>query len=188
MFRLFSHLCVFSIFTTVKLEKIAVFAGSFDPFTLGHLDLVKRGVELFDELHILVAVNASKRYMLSTEVRKALIEKACEGLNNVKVVVYEGLTTGFMKTVNAKYLLRGVRNGSDMDYELSVDWNNKLLYPVCETVYLSSSTDHLMVSSSVVRELLKCGAASTAASRKLLKSYVPASILQDLINEYKRIK
>lgn len=169
-------------------KKIAVFAGSFDPFTVGHLDLVARGSKLFDELYVLVAVNASKKYLLSVETRKAMIEKACGDLKNVKVFAFDGLTTAFMKECGAKYLLRGVRNGSDMDYELSVDWNNKLLYPECETVYLSSSRNHLMVSSSVVRELLKCGPESAAAQRKMLKPYVPAAILGDLISEYKKNK
>lgn len=169
-------------------KKIAVFAGSFDPFTVGHLDIARRAAAMFDDLYILVAVNVSKKYTFSTEVRKAMIEKSCEGLGNVKVATCDGLTTDFMKLVGAKFLVRGVRNGSDMDYELSVDWNNKLLYPECETVYLSSSRDHLVVSSSVVRELLKCGLAETADGRKKLKSYLPAVILSDLINEYKKTK
>lgn len=169
-------------------KKIAVFAGSFDPFTVGHLDLVTRGSKLFDELWVLVAVNTSKKYMLSMESRVALIRKACTGIKNVKVALFEGLTVNFMKSVGATVLLRGVRNGSDMDYELSVDWNNKLLYPECETVYLSSSRDHLMVSSSVVRELLKCGLAESADGRKKLKPYVPACILNDLVNEFKKNK
>lgn len=169
-------------------KKIAVFAGSFDPFTVGHLDLISRGVEIFDKLYVMVAVNASKKYMLPSEVRKAMIEKACEGMERVVVAEYSGLTTDYMKTVGAKYLLRGVRNGSDMDYELSVDWNNKLLYPECETVYLSSSRDHLMVSSSVVCELLKCGPTENGLLNKMLNPYVPASILDDLINEYEKNK
>lgn len=173
----------------VKTErKIAVFAGSFDPFTVGHLDLVTRGAELFDELYVLVAVNASKKYAFSQETRVGFIKRACAEIKNVKVAQFSGLTVDFMKSVNAKYLVRGVRNGSDMDYELSVEWNNKLLNSGCETVYLTSSRDHLMVSSSVVRELLKCGLAETAVGRKKLKSYVPASILNDLINEYRKNK
>lgn len=168
------------------MKKVAVFAGSFDPFTIGHLDLVERGSKLFDELHVLVAVNASKKYMLSQTARVALIEKACAKFQNVKVAVYEGLTVNFMKSVGAKYLLRGVRNGSDLDYELSVDWNNKLLDNDCETVYLASSRDHLMVSSTVIRELLKCGLADTAAGREKLVSYIPASILNDLISEFRK--
>lgn len=180
------HFCYFVVVNSEK--KIAVFAGSFDPFTVGHLDLVSRGSTLFDELYILVAVNASKKCMLSMDRRLELIKKACAGMDNVKVASFEGLTVDFMKKVGARFLLRGVRNGSDMDYELSVDWNNKLLYPECETVYLSSSREHLMVSSSVVRELLKCGLAASAEGRKKLKSYVPASILGDLINELKKNK
>ena len=167
-------------------KKIAVFAGSFDPFTVGHLDLVTRGLELFHELYILVGQNASKKNLFSSDVRKGLAEKACAGLEGVKVLVHGGLTTDFMKAVGAKYLLRGVRSGSDMDYELSVDWNNKLLFPECETVYLSSSREHLMVSSSVVRELPKCSPSSSEL-KKFLKSHLPASIINDVINAYKKM-
>ncbi|MCF0221175.1 MAG: pantetheine-phosphate adenylyltransferase [Fibrobacter sp.] len=167
-------------------KNVAVFAGSFDPFTAGHLDIARRAAAMFDELYILVAVNATKKYCFSADFRKGLIVKACEGIGNVTVAAYDGLTTSFMKTVGARYLVRGVRNGSDMNYEQSVDWNNKMLYPECETVYLSSSREHLMVSSTLVRELLKCG--TPAECRRLLKPYVPACVLSDLINEYKKIK
>ncbi len=158
-------------------KKIAVFAGSFDPFTVGHLDLVTRGAKLFDELYVLVAANASKNCMFSVETRKAMIEKACCDLKNVKVFSFDGLTTTFMKNCGAKFLLRGVRNGSDMDYELSVGWNNKTLYPECESVYMASAPEHLAVSSTVVRELLKCGIAKNKAGRDKLAKYVPAEIL-----------
>lgn len=166
-------------------KRIAVFAGSFDPFTSGHLDLVTRGARLFDELWVLVAVNTSKKTMFSMQNRVEYVEKACDGLENVKVAEFDGLTVDFMKSVNAKFLLRGVRNGTDMDYELPIHWNNQLLYPECETVFLPSSKEHLNVSSSVVRELLKCGLAANADGRKMLKNFVPASILNDVIKDFK---
>ncbi len=164
--------------------RVAVFAGSFDPFTVGHLDIAKRAASMFEELWILVAVNASKSNVFSVESRKKFIETACKGIPNVKVAEFSGLTVDFMQQVGARYLVRGVRNGSDMDYELSVGWNNKILYSECESVYLVSAPEHLSVSSSVVRELLKCGIAKDKAGRTKLAKYVPASILPQLLKEF----
>jgi pantetheine-phosphate adenylyltransferase len=159
------------------MSKIAVFAGSFDPFTVGHLDIVKRGASLFDEVYVLLAVNASKKYMLPESVRLEIVRQAVADLPNVKVDAFEGLTVDFMKRVNAKFLLRGIRGTADVEYEQTVAWNNKELYPECETVLLSSAPEHLMVSSSVVRELLKAGIAGDEAGREKLSKYVPAATL-----------
>ena len=159
------------------MSKIAVFAGSFDPFTVGHLDIVKRGASLFDEVYVLLAVNASKKYMLSEQVRLDVVRKAVEGIPNVKVESFDGLTVDFMKRVNAKFLLRGIRGTADVEYEQTVAWNNKELYPGCETVLLSSVPEHLMVSSTVVRELLKAGIAGEEAGREKLAKYVPAATI-----------
>ena len=167
------------------MKKIAVFAGSFDPFTLGHLDIVKRASALFDELYVLLAVNASKKYLFDEEVRVEMVRKAVEGIKNVKVVSSDGLTVDFMKRVGAKFLVRGIRSASDVDYEQTVAWNNCMLYPECETVFLSSAPEHLMVSSTVVRELLKAGLAGDADGRKKLKKYVPESILKILLGASK---
>ena len=139
------------------MKKIAVFAGSFDPFTLGHLDIVKRAAALFDELYVLLAVNASKKYMFSESARIEMIRKADAGVPNVKVESFDGLTVEFMKRIGAKFLVRGIRGSADVEYEQSVAWNNKVLYPECETVFLSSAPEHLMVSSTVVRELVAAG-------------------------------
>ncbi len=168
-------------------KRIAVFAGSFDPFTTGHLDLVRRAASLFDELYILVAVNASKKCLFPLSFRKALVEKACEKIENVKVADADGLTTDFMKSVGAKFLLRGVRNGSDMDYEMSIHWNNQFLHPDCETVFLASAQEHLAVSSSVVRELLKCGVSGRDDGKMKLSKFVPEIIVEELIEEYRKV-
>lgn len=159
-------------------KKIAVFAGSFDPFTLGHLDVAQRASRLFDELWILLAVNTSKKYMTEGSVRENLVGMAVAHLPNVKVASYEGLTVNFMKSVGAKFLVRGIRNGSDLDFEQSVSWNNKILYPECETVLLSSAPEHLSISSTVVRELLKCGAGQTAEGYETLKKFLPENVLK----------
>ena len=163
------------------MKKIAVFAGSFDPFTLGHLDIVRRAAELFDELYVLLAVNASKKYMFSESARIEMISKAVAGVPNVKVESFDGLTVEFMKRIGAKFLVRGIRGSADVEYEQSVAWNNKVLYPECETVFLSSAPEHLMVSSTVVRELLKVGIAGSEEGRTKLAKYVPEDVLPLLI-------
>lgn len=169
-------------------RRVAVFAGSFDPFTVGHLDLVKRAAELYDSLIVLVAQNASKKNLFDAETRKAMVQTAVSGIPNVSVAVHEGLTVDFMKSVGARYLVRGIRNASDLDAEQAVAWNNKVLCNDVETVLLFSAQEHLAVSSSVVRELLKCGAAkSDAEQRAILSKYVPRNIISMLLKEFRKV-
>lgn len=164
------------------MQRIAVFAGSFDPLTVGHLDIVRRASALFDEVWVLLAVNASKRYMFSEEARLEMVRKAVSQFSNVEAESFDGLTVNFAKRVGAKYLVRGIRNAADVDYEQTVAWNNKVLCPECETVFLSSAPEHLMVSSSVVRELLKAGIGGNEAGRKKLAQYVPEGIVKMLLD------
>ena len=169
--------------------RVAVFAGSFDPITVGHLDLVKRAAMMFDSLFVVVAQNASKKNMFDAETRKAMVEEAVSGIPNVSVAVHDGLTVDFMKSVNARYLVRGIRNASDLDAEQAVAWNNKIIYGVgdIETVFLMSAQEHLAVSSSLVRELLKCGKQKSLAERKnLLSKFVPKNIVRMLLIAYRK--
>lgn len=169
-------------------RRVAVFAGSFDPFTVGHLDLVKRAAELYDSLIVLVAQNASKKNLFNAETRKAMVEMAVSGISNASVALHEGLTVDFMKSVGARYLVRGIRNASDLDAEQAVAWNNKVLCNDVETVLLFSAQEHLAVSSSVVRELLKCGAAkSDAEQRAILSKYVPRNIVSMLLKDFRKV-
>ena len=147
------------------MQRIAVFAGSFDPFTLGHLDIVRRAAALFDELWVVLAVNASKKNMFSEEERLTFINKSVD----------------FMKSIGSKFLVRGVRGAMDVEYEQSIAWNNRMLYPECETVIFSSSSEHLSLSSSVVRELLKAGVSDTLDGRELLSNYVHVEIIPLLL-------
>jgi pantetheine-phosphate adenylyltransferase len=163
------------------MKKIAVFAGSFDPFTVGHLDVVKRAAALFDELYVLLAVNTSKKYVFSEMTRLEIIRKAVAGISNVKVETFDGLTVDFMKRVGAKFLVRGIHGAADVEYEQTVAWNNQVLYPECETVFLSSAPEHLMVSSTVVREILKVGVAKDDAGMAKLAKYVPADVVPILL-------
>lgn len=161
--------------------RVAVFAGSFDPFTLGHLDIAERACKLFDELWILLAVNTSKKYMLTGECRETLVREAVAHLPNVKVAFHDGLTVDFMKSVGAQYLVRGIRTGADLDFEQSVSWNNQVLFPECETVLLSSKPEHLAISSTVVRELVKCGVGNSAEGKESLRRFLPECALKFLI-------
>ena len=164
------------------MKKIAVFAGSFDPFTLGHLDIVKRASALFDEVWVLLAVNASKKYLLTESARVEIVKAAVKGIPNVKVDCFDGLTVDFMQRVGAKFLVRGIRGSADVEYEQSVAWNNKVLYPECETIFLSSAPEHLNVSSTVVRELLKVGVAKDDAGKAKLAKYVPEDVIPLMLN------
>lgn len=169
-------------------RRVAVFAGSFDPFTVGHLDLVKRAAELYDSLIVLVAQNASKKNMFDAGTRLAMVEAAVSGIPNVKVAVHGGLTVDFMKKAGARYLVRGIRGAADLDAEQAVAWNNRVLCKDVETVLLFSAQEHLAVSSSVVRELLKCGAAKSVAEQKaILSKYVPKTMISMLLKEFRKI-
>ncbi|WP_295055506.1 pantetheine-phosphate adenylyltransferase [uncultured Fibrobacter sp.] len=170
-------------------RRVAVFAGSFDPFTVGHLDLVKRAAMMFDSLFVVVAQNASKKNLFDAETRKAMVEAAVSEFPNVTVAVHGGLTVDFMKTVGAHYLVRGIRNSSDLDAEQAVAWNNKVIYGDgdVETVLLLSAQEHLVVSSTLVRELLKCGAEKSAAEQKsLISKYVPKNMVSMLLKEFRK--
>ena len=138
---------------------------------------------------MLVAQNANKKNLFDAETRKAMIEVAVSEFPNVSVDVYGGLTVDFMKSVGAHYLLRGIRNSADLDAEQAVAWNNKVIYGDgdVETVLLLSAQEHLVVSSSLVRELLKCGAGKSPAEQKrLISNYVPKNMVSMLLKEFRK--
>jgi pantetheine-phosphate adenylyltransferase len=134
--------------------KRAVFPGSFDPITLGHCDIINRGTQLFDELIIAIGENLTKNYLFSLEQRKAFIENTFSGNKKIKVFIYSGLTTDFCKKVKANYILRGLRNLSDFEYESSIAQTNKKIGEI-ETIFLLTSSEKSFISSSIVREIIK---------------------------------
>lgn len=142
-------------------KRIAVFPGSFDPFTKGHEDIVKRSLPLFDELIIAIGVNSNKSYMYDTESRLAHINSMFEGEVKIRVEAYTGLTTSFCIKNEARYLLRGLRNTTDFDFEKAIAEMNarvseSLDYKI-ETVFLITDPHYAAISSSIVRELKKNG-------------------------------
>ena len=134
--------------------KRAIFPGSFDPITLGHYDIIERGIPLFDELIIAIGINADKKYMFSLEERKQFIED-CFGNNpKVKVVTYEGLTVHFCQENNVDFILRGLRNPADFEFEKAIAHTNRDLAPI-ETVFLLTAASTSYIYSSIVRDVIR---------------------------------
>ncbi|MFK7746781.1 MAG: pantetheine-phosphate adenylyltransferase [Kordia sp.] len=134
--------------------KRAVFPGSFDPITLGHYDIIKRGVKLFDEVIVAIGVNSAKKYMFSLEQRKQFIEDSFKDEPNVTVVTYEGLTVDFCKRNHIDFILRGLRNPADFEFEKAIAHTNRDLAPI-ETVFLLTAASTSYISSSIVREVIR---------------------------------
>ena len=137
--------------------KRAVFPGSFDPITRGHLNILERSVSLFDEVIVAVGVNSAKRSMFSLEQRTAWLESVCAHFPHVRVASFEGLTADFCRANDAHWLLRGVRNGGDFEYERTIAQMTKVLHPSLETVILFTDPEFAHIHSNVVREILKNG-------------------------------
>ncbi len=136
------------------MKKIAVFPGSFDPFTKGHEDIVNRFLPLFDEVIIAIGVNQQKKYMFSLESRKKHIETLFGNVDSVRVDTFNQLTVDYCKANKAQYLIRGIRNAVDSDYEQAIAQMNAKLADV-ETVFLMCNPEFAPISSSIVREIKK---------------------------------
>lgn len=138
------------------MEKIAIFPGSFDPITLGHYDIIKRSIPLFDKIIVAIGVNAEKKYMFSLEERKRFIEESFANEPSISVVTYEGLTIDLCKKMNAKFILRGLRNPADFEFEKAIAHTNRKLSKI-ETVFLLTAANTSYISSSIVRDVLRNG-------------------------------
>jgi pantetheine-phosphate adenylyltransferase len=135
-------------------KKIAIFPGSFDPLTLGHVDVIQRGITLFDELIISIGVNSEKQYMFSLEERLAIISETFKDEKKIKVQTYSGLTVDFCKEIGAHFILRGLRNPADFEFEKAIAHTNRKLSEI-ETVFLLTSSGKSYISSSIVRDVIK---------------------------------
>ena len=139
------------------MKRIAVFPGSFDPITLGHRSIVLRALPMFDEIYVAVGINMEKRSTFDLQDRIKWCEAVFADYPNVKVESYEGLTADFCKKVGAKTIIRGLRCGSDFEYENMIGHANKRLHPELETIFLLTESELVGVSSSVVRDIYKNG-------------------------------
>ena len=136
--------------------KRAIFPGSFDPITLGHYDIIHRGISLFDELIIAIGENAEKNYMFDLEQRMHFITEAFRDEPRIRVQKYSGLTVDFCREVNADFILRGLRNPADFEFEKAIAHTNRKLSEI-ETVFLLTSSGKSYISSSIVRDVIRNG-------------------------------
>lgn len=134
----------------------AIFPGSFDPITLGHYDIIKRSIPLFDEIVVAIGINAEKKYMFSLDDRKRFIEEAFADEPTISVVIYEGLTIDLCKKLKANFILRGLRNPADFEFEKAIAHTNRRLSKI-ETVFLLTASKTSYISSSIVRDVIRNG-------------------------------
>ena len=137
--------------------KKALFPGSFDPITLGHVDIIKRAYDLFDEIVIGIGTNSTKQNMFSVEQRKKWIEETFKDFPNVSVAFYSGLTVNFCREINAQYIIRGLRDTKDFEFEKSIGQMNRELDNGIETVYLITDPALSAINASIVRDIIKHG-------------------------------
>tara|TARA_R110000868_G_scaffold218693_1_gene469510 strand:- start:12 stop:470 length:459 start_codon:yes stop_codon:yes gene_type:complete len=139
------------------MKKIAVFPGSFDPITLGHTSIINRALPLFDEIIIAIGVNSEKKYMFDLALRKKWIETTYENEPKVRVKNYSGLTVNFCIENNAYFILRGLRNQQDFEFERSIAQMNQQLQSKIETIFLLTELEYAAINSSIVRDIHRNG-------------------------------
>lgn len=148
--------------------RTAVIPGSYDPITLGHIDIIMRSIPMFDKIIIAIGENSDKKYMFSLAQRLQWIKESFEQYENVSVQSYEGLTVDFCKANKAQFIVRGLRNTSDFDFERNISGLNQKLNNNIETVFLIASPEYSFISSTIVREIIKHG----GAYAQFIPSYV----------------
>ena len=153
-------------------ERIAICPGSFDPVTMGHLDIIRRASVLFDKVIVLVVVNPVKNTSFTPEERVELIRKSVEGIPNVEVDLYMGLLVDYVRSKGAAAIVKGLRAMSDFEYEFQMALINKKINPELDTMFLTASQKYTFLSSSVVKELAGYGADLTP--------FVPCEIIEDV--------
>ena len=165
--------------------KVAVFPGTFDPLTLGHLDLIKRGSALFDQLAVAVMTNRSKKPLFTVEERVAQIREAVSGLDNVSVITTDGLTVDLMNRIGADYLLRGLRNTTDFQYERDIAAMNNFLDDQCETVFFLAKPEYQHLSSSILKEVTSSGGDISAYLPKNINEALKQRIEEEKLKQVK---
>ena len=139
------------------MSKIAVFPGSFDPITLGHVAVIKRAIPLFDQLIIAIGDNADKKHMFTVEQRKKWIQNVFVNEPKISIEVYDGLTVEFCKKMNAHFILRGLRTSADFEFERSIAQVNRRLAPEVDTLFILTETKYTPITSSIVRDIIRNG-------------------------------
>lgn len=163
-------------------NRSAVYVGSFDPPTLGHLDVIQRGAALFDRLIVGIGINPDKQPLFSPDERVALVEKMAGDLPNVEVRSFHGLSVSFAEDCGASVLLRGVRTVSDIELEFTMALTNHTLAPSLETVFLMSSEKYSHISSTLIKQIAKMGRNNAEDS---LAAFVPECVIKPLIEKFR---
>lgn len=154
------------------MSKIAVFPGSFDPITVGHVDIVNRALPLFDTIIIAIGVNTQKKYLYSLEQRMNWLRETFGSEKKIEISSYEGLTINFCKAKNADYILRGIRSAADFEYEKTIAHLNNAMYETIETILILSKPELSSISSTIVREIIK--------GNGDVSKFVPKVVIQSL--------
>ena len=152
---------------------VAVYPGSFDPITNGHIDIIKRGSKIFDKIIVGVLVNVDKKHLFEIDGRVKLIKRVTNDIENVEVISFNGLLVDLLKEYNANVILKGLRNSTDFEYELQMAYINKELNSDIETLCMMSSPENLHISSSCVRQIAKLGGN--------IEGLVPKEIISDIL-------
>ena len=157
-------------------SRTAIFTGTFDPITLGHLDVIERGRLLFERLIVAIGVNPNKQLLFPIEDRVALAERVVQGFDNVEVRSFEGLAVDFVRQLDARVILRGLRTLSDMEYEFSMTLTNHRLDPGIETVFLMADGEYSHVSSSLIKQVARYG------GPEALARFVPEILVEPILD------
>lgn len=160
--------------------KIAVCPGSFDPVTIGHLDIIARASKLFDRVIVVVMSNAAKSPLFNQVERMELLQRAISavGIDNVTVDCYDGLLADYVKMRNATAIVKGLRAMSDFEYEFQMALTNRKIYPEAETVFLTTAAENMYLSSSLVKQVAQLGGD--------ISDFVPACILPDITEKFRK--
>ena len=162
------------------MERIAVYPGSFDPVTKGHLDIIRRAAKTFDKVYVAVLVNSSKNPMFSTQQRMEWIRKAAKGIDNVEVDTFSGLLVDYMKEKDAGFIIKGLRAVSDFEYEFQMALMNHKLSKDIETLFMMTSGKYQYLSSSIVKEVAKHGASLDGLVPDCIKDEILSGVQQVL--------
>ena len=155
------------------MQKTAVFPGSFDPFTIGHEDIVLRALNLFDKIIVSIGVHSMKQSLMTIEARERMINKVFENYDQIQVDSFEGLTVDYCKKMKATHMLRGIRTAADFEYERAIAQINKKMLPTVESVFLLTTPEHTPVNSTIIREIIR--------NHGDVSQFIPKGIL---INDY----
>lgn len=156
--------------------KRAVYPGSFDPLTLGHLDIIKRSAEMVDELVVSVLHNSAKNSLFSIDERVSMIEEVTKDIPNVKVTTFDGLLVDYVRDIDATLIIRGLRAVTDFEYELQIAQTNHILNPQAETVFLTTGLQYSYLSSTIVKEIASYGGD--------ISNFVPPEFIERIYAKY----